>query len=126
MYTHSLFLFLFQNHNFTSATLSSVKFTQHFVLIVIWLLLAPPNRDSLKALLIVSKLIQNIANGIVKNNITHYSKHETKIKSFIERHMNDIKKFCDSLIVRWIESFIPIHDIETHSRHSNTFSSMWI
>jgi hypothetical protein len=58
---------------------------------------SPPKRDSLKALVIVSKLIQNTANGIVKNNIAKYSKHEPKIMSFIERHINDIKKFCDSL-----------------------------
>eukprot|EP01125_Pyxidicula_operculata_P018576 TRINITY_DN6609_c0_g1_i2.p1 TRINITY_DN6609_c0_g1~~TRINITY_DN6609_c0_g1_i2.p1 ORF type:complete len:842 (+),score=111.24 TRINITY_DN6609_c0_g1_i2:13-2538(+) len=57
--------------------------------------LPPP---ALKSLIIISKLLQNIANGIIKNNVTTYAPHDTLILNFIQEHIQTVKKFCTRLV----------------------------
>lgn len=53
-----------------------------------------------KALLIVSKLLQNIANGIIKNNITSFAPHDQMILNFINKNIYTVHEFCVNLAVR--------------------------
>jgi len=58
----------------------------------------PPKPPAFKALLVVSKLLQTIANGIVKNTITTFEPHDIKIKAFVQEKIPFLKQFCRKMI----------------------------
>ncbi len=48
------------------------------------------SNDHLKALINISKILQTISNGIVKNTVTTYAAHDTKIKKFVESKLEQM------------------------------------
>uniref|UniRef100_A0A6B2KYE3 Ras-GAP domain-containing protein n=1 Tax=Arcella intermedia TaxID=1963864 RepID=A0A6B2KYE3_9EUKA len=58
-----------------------------------------PPTYSFKALVAISKLLQNIANGIIKNNIVlGYPPSDAVILTFIQEHVVVVKQFCEQII----------------------------
>jgi hypothetical protein len=57
-----------------------------------------PKTPAFKALLAVSKLLQTIANGIVKNTISTFEPHDIKIKAFVQEKIPFLKQFCRKMI----------------------------
>lgn len=61
--------------------------------------LEKPSPHVFKALLVISKLIQNIANGVIKNNITSYTPHDETILNFIKKHVMSVRDVTETLMV---------------------------
>jgi hypothetical protein len=62
------------------------------------LMSSAPSPEAFKALVVVTKLLQNCANRIAKNNISVIPAHNNRIKTFITTHMETVKEFCDIFI----------------------------
>eukprot|EP01126_Amoeba_proteus_P020523 TRINITY_DN2087_c0_g2_i25.p1 TRINITY_DN2087_c0_g2~~TRINITY_DN2087_c0_g2_i25.p1 ORF type:complete len:310 (-),score=57.22 TRINITY_DN2087_c0_g2_i25:89-1018(-) len=56
-----------------------------------------PSTSSWKAFVIISKILQSIANGILRNNITCYEPHNEIIISFLTTHVQSMRNFTNTL-----------------------------
>eukprot|EP01127_Copromyxa_protea_P022550 TRINITY_DN8147_c0_g1_i1.p1 TRINITY_DN8147_c0_g1~~TRINITY_DN8147_c0_g1_i1.p1 ORF type:complete len:756 (+),score=138.43 TRINITY_DN8147_c0_g1_i1:2-2269(+) len=56
-----------------------------------------PPSDTFQALMIISKILQNIANGVIRNNITKYEPHNAIIITFLNTHFQSMQSFSATL-----------------------------
>lgn len=62
----------------------------------------------MKALINISKILQTISNGIVKNTVTTYAPHDARIKKFVESKLEQV-----ALIGRKIMNEQEIEDLKS-------------
>jgi PAS domain S-box-containing protein len=56
-----------------------------------------PSPDAFRGLLIISKVLQCIANGITKSNISNLSTVDPIVSAFITKHIPLVKQFCQNV-----------------------------
>jgi len=73
------------------------------------LLVEPPSRDSQRGLILISKLLQNIANEIEFDDSSSNSQYKSELNSFIMEKRSSLLQFFDKLLYRDpFISFFPI------------------